>query len=1363
MTSTVPRFRPSRAGIVGLWDYTDATFAFASGRLVLRGANGSGKTKALEVLFPFVLDGRLDPRRLDPFSGENRTMKDNLLWRGTDTGHGYVWLEFVLPGPTTRHVTVGAGLQAQRHRPVPRSWFFVVEGRVGDQVVLVDADGRPRTRRALIDDLGDGVVVDRASEHRRRVDEALFGLGGERYEAMLDLVLTLRRPMLAKDLDPRLLSETLTRGLRPLDDDLIEQVARSFDDLEAVQRDLDRLVHAEEAARAFVTDYRGYLRTQARHRADATLDAEAARDAARRRRDEAVRALDEARAAEAMAEAEAAATDASLAADGARRDALRASEAFRTAGQLDHLERSVRDLAAERHRAETRAEQAARDAQRADEQRHRAARDRARADAEVARLAPRVLAAAVDAGVAWSDTDAASDAPTVRQRVAGRTAARRADLDEVRARLAELDDAERRVAVADEAADRAEEADDVAALALATAEQTVAAARATLRDELGGWAFDHPDVAEPGDLDALAAAVDAVGTDGDGLVARWRARLEPRLDDAAGTRAGLSSRAATLADQAAALAQRRQAIREERDDAPPPAPWRGPGREHRAGAPLWRLVRFADGLPPPVAAGIEAALEASGLLDAWVRPDGSVDHTAGDAFLVAEHLPGPAPHAADEPTGAAGEPLGAHRTLADVLEVEDAQTDLPPGTVRRVLRAVALDHPVLEAFARDDAFATGHLAAVASDGRYRLGPLAGAHRVDAPRYIGATARAAHRAARVAALDEELATLERERSQLADELATVDAWVAAARAATDALPPSGGLVAALREEDRAAGRRQAARDALTAAHAAAEAARREVNDRRAAFGRTARARALPPSREGIAAVTTALERFTGDGAELVAAVHDAAVRAGTARQADERAAAAAAAAEAGRQDAAERRRQHDARAVEYATLEQRMGADAQAVMAELRDVEAALTAGEAARRSASVRSRTAAAARGQAEGEVAAATEALAGTDDRVAAAHRRLEVLARPDLADPLGLIVPDDDAEVALLDAVDALVAGVSGADERRKAARTRIQRSLEDLDHALGAGYRPTWDVEDDIIVVTVTDDIGDRSVARFAAELATQRAEQEALLTARERALFEDALLTSVCGQIHDRTQTTRELVATMDEQMRARRLSSGQTVGVAWRVDDTATPEWKQVHRLLDQDPAHFGPDQLDALRAHFSAEIKAVRAADPGAPYRDLLARVLDYRQWRRFELSLVEADGSHALLTRARHARLSGGEKAASLHLPLFAAAHAAFAAARPSCPRLLALDEAFAGIDDLGRSELLSLTVAFDLDLFMTGFDLWAVDRRVPAVAHYDLLHLPDEHAVSTLLVLWNGHELVEGPDAELALAELASTGPGA
>src|SRR5260370_28197178 len=110
----VTRFEPTRAGIINMWDYRDEEFCFAGGWLVLRGPNGSAETKALEVLFPFVLDGRIDPKRLNPFAAEDRTMKSNLLFRGGENAVGYVWLE-LRHRDTAEAVTLGPGL----HPPPP--------------------------------------------------------------------------------------------------------------------------------------------------------------------------------------------------------------------------------------------------------------------------------------------------------------------------------------------------------------------------------------------------------------------------------------------------------------------------------------------------------------------------------------------------------------------------------------------------------------------------------------------------------------------------------------------------------------------------------------------------------------------------------------------------------------------------------------------------------------------------------------------------------------------------------------------------------------------------------------------------------------------------------------------------------------------------------------------------------------------------------------------------------------------------------------------------------------------------------------------------------------------------------------------
>ncbi len=241
------------------------------------------------MLFPFVLDGGLDARRLDPFSGENRTMKANLLYRGQDAEHGYVWMEFGRPAEPTNPagpadatepgaqqeteqqetVTLVIGLTAHKNWERARPSFFITGQRMGIDFGLLSADSRPLTAKQLTAILGrDASFGDRRGAYQDAVDARLFGLGRERYTQLLDLLIALRRPLLAKDLDPVKVSDTLSAGLSPVDDDLVEQAARDFENLAAVQKQYDDLAAADAAVRAFLTQYTAYLRAHTRHQAD---------------------------------------------------------------------------------------------------------------------------------------------------------------------------------------------------------------------------------------------------------------------------------------------------------------------------------------------------------------------------------------------------------------------------------------------------------------------------------------------------------------------------------------------------------------------------------------------------------------------------------------------------------------------------------------------------------------------------------------------------------------------------------------------------------------------------------------------------------------------------------------------------------------------------------------------------------------------------------------------------------------------------------------------------------------------------------------------------------------------------------------
>ncbi|MDX5455334.1 MAG: TIGR02680 family protein, partial [Rhodococcus sp. (in: high G+C Gram-positive bacteria)] len=397
------RFRPTRAGIINLWDYRDQEFSFADGRLVLRGPNGSGKTKALEVLFPFVFDGRIEPRRLNPFAGEERTMRSNLLYQGQDSAYSYVWMEFCRGRrDDPEAVTVGVGMRAARGHDKVTRWYFVVDGRVGVDFSLLDAADRPLTRRQLIEEVGADAVTDRPVDYRAAIDARLFGLGIERYEQLINLILTLRRPQLAKNLDPKGLSQALTDGLRPLDEQLVLEAARSFADMEEVSRTLESLAAADDAAQRFVAVYTTYLGQQARADVDRLGARLAAVDAGTSEWTASVAAFDRAGAERALTLERLEVAERDLEQTRATLEALQRSSAYEGKQQLDDLAQVVADL--ERTTA-GQAEQAQR-AQVELAQREEEARRAAEAAADAASAAHRAedarAGAARDAGGEWA-------------------------------------------------------------------------------------------------------------------------------------------------------------------------------------------------------------------------------------------------------------------------------------------------------------------------------------------------------------------------------------------------------------------------------------------------------------------------------------------------------------------------------------------------------------------------------------------------------------------------------------------------------------------------------------------------------------------------------------------------------------------------------------------------------------------------------------------------------------------------------------------------------------------------------------------------------------------------------------------------
>jgi uncharacterized protein YPO0396 len=135
---------------------------------------------------------------------------------------------------------------------------------------------------------------------------------------------------------------------------------------------------------------------------------------------------------------------------------------------------------------------------------------------------------------------------------------------------------------------------------------------------------------------------------------------------------------------------------------------------------------------------------------------------------------------------------------------------------------------------------------------------------------------------------------------------------------------------------------------------------------------------------------------------------------------------------------------------------------------------------------------------------------------------------------------------------------------------------------------------------------------------------------------------------------------------------------------------------------------------------------------------DQLARALDYRHWHRFRVERWQEGHWRRLSGPA-----SSGERALGLTVPLFAAIASFYSQGGYAlAPRLMLLDEAFAGIDDAARAHCMGLIREFDLDFVITSEREWACYAELPGVAISQLQRREGIDAVFVSRWTWDGRE---------------------
>ncbi|NLG85636.1 MAG: TIGR02680 family protein [Firmicutes bacterium] len=1344
------RWHLNRAGIINFWLYDEAEFIFSSGRLILRGANGSGKSVTMQSLIPLVLDGDKRPWRLDPFGSRDRRIEYYLLGEADSNifdRTGYLYLEFAQP-EEERYLTIGIGLRARRSSPV-NFWGFAITDnrRIGPDLLLYQRDFSqsqeahiPLTRAQLEEVIGaGGWVVAEQGEYKRRVNKVLFGYQDlQSYQELLDLLIQIRSPKLSKDFKPSTIYEILTSALPPLQEDDLRPLSEVLADMNEIGDRLQELIVHRQEVEQLNKAYNQYNQYQLFTTSRALLTQ--SQDLSSRQSEEAglnqeiktlKQELTEHDSALQQLEEERLKTQTQY-------DTLSSSEALAKEQELErlHNEQKLADetLALYRDRV-VHGEQSQLEAR---EQEKRLTQEITVNENQQRELLQQMIQTATDSNftlheaynLLWEEQIPADDSlwsPWHQEIVTHET-----KLDKALSLARQETQLKEQTAAAEREVSAARHRRDLAEAEFRTKEQAVDKAYQDLQEEIFSWRKDLQELLFPDEslreiLHQLSLFPDTPYSD---LQAIVRDQQHLAIRKLAKIRADIETEQKHHQTEKEELQRQLKEWEQKKEPEPPRSPARETARQRRlaqgeTGIPLYAACDFHPTVPENIRAALESALEEAGLLDAWI---------SGNKMAVLQ--PG------EEEVWIQADPHLLTPTLADYLvPTPPSGSGCTADEVDLLLRTIQVKNT--------PAATSGSY--IATDGRFQLGCLLGQAAVKPQaQYIGKESRRRTREAEIARLKELIALEDEALSAGAAKLEALTAKEARLEAETHAFPDGKALIEAHRQLQSQQMIVDNTRQEVERKHEHHKAIAAQLFEASTKFHQFMGQWTIAHSEAAVEQAWRQLRYYKDQFSQL----HNLWERwRGLANNKKQIHNQRIATEKRLAQDLAEqtrwqqRRLEIESKIAALKTLLQEMGIyDLHNKLLQLKDEEARLQA-EIKRREKMQR---------QAENKLAAKETELRFVANQTAEALNRWKEKFQQWQLEWDRRLLPEwsdtklEAAQPAVVDKLCRLIVQHYPRMENQTA--ENITNRLHDEFYSIRQSllpYVPELDsdpVSGRRLIIFNRDRHNPLTPALLLQELTTAEEEQRLLLSHKDRELYEEILIHSVGRAIKQKIARAEHWVAEMNHLMQARETSSGLKLFLRWEPLAASTEDeldTEQLVQLLRTDPHLLRDDQIDRMVKHFRTRIKrAETEAEAGETLRDWIAKLLDYRLWFRFTLHYSKADQSRRELTDSRFNVLSGGEKAMAMYIPLLAAVCSRYSDADSAAPRIVSLDEAFAGVDEENLRDMFELLTQMDLDYIMTSQNLWGCYDTVPALAIYELYRPKDAACVSQIHYIWNGKQ---------------------
>ncbi len=1354
------RWEIKRIGLINFWWYDEEIFEFSEGRMILRGTNGSGKSVTMQSFIPLLLDGKKSPERLDPFGNKSRRIEDYVLGYGDkakEENTSYLFMEF-RKKETGNYITIGMGLRAKRGQSVKFWGFLIKDGRrIGEDFYLYKKLEQkiPLTKQELKNRIAEGgQVVETQKEYMNLVNDTIFGFPTlEEYDEFIKLLIEIRSPKLSdgKNFKPSIITEIISNSLRPLSDEDLRPVAESIQNMNDTKEQLEQLKNSHKAIEKLKTYYQTYNEAilhqkaknyQTTNQAWKKEQAEerTLRDKIQKEKQE----IEEHQKEQEQIEIQIESNQFTL-------EELRKDERFHLQKELEELKQNLQGQEKEIEQQEKKIQDKKQEETRQGYQQKETSNQKEYALDEFRKQEEKASQKAKQIQYdeyffrideVKENLEKTYQYDTLNQDIKryiqkienGRNAMQEAKKAEI-----EYDNSSQELDK--KRKEETEKSQEITKDRLALEEE-----KQTFIEEMYTWEKKNQLLKMQAEEKVkIAQKVQEYGDNGnfDTILASSRIPYE-------------TAKGKLLADQVEIKFQIEQAEKEKQNKLEEIEEWKNQREAEpiRSKAveqnrerlrqnkipfvPFYEVVDFKKDLPEKQRDILENALQEMGILDALIIEKSSMEmiQRQDQDFVDKYLLP--------------ATPKFGHNALEwfDIILPENCQ--VKTDTVSNILSHILLDK-------------TADSTYVDEQGNYRIGLLGGkADRLEPAKYIGKEAKKRYKENKILelqeqingiestmeenqiklqALEEKIEQLEQEWKQFPEEEKLEEKW--------NRIKIDTNLLTAIREE--IAGKEKQLQDKFEALKQAKE----KVDEQTKGIYFT---KTLAVFEENLKIAT----ELKDDLYEMQRQQSNINSLAHTLQIIEEHL-------EQVRQDLEDMQYHFNRMNRKKKTLEEKIQAIETMIGTGFEELKEKMTLCLKLEKELPDK-RT----------ELVKIVERLKTNQEHN---HDKLMVLEqtvtllekktrifREILEEELKLkyVIPEYE-EIGKV--AHQILSEYHKFDEKNK--------SISDYFETLSLKFRENFEhlaeynlSMEEMYIEDNSEEIKDlpqdikyayqtrnrRDILGFlkgrkvnlmvlAEDIKETIEETESLIEEDDRKLFEDILTNTVGRKIRERIYHSKDWVKAMNQLMENLHTSSGLSFSLKWKpkvANDEMEVDTAELVEILNSDTSILRKEEIKKVANHFRSKFAKAeeKSKEKGnlIPFYNIMKDTLDYRNWFEFEFLFKQGNNTKKQLTNNAFYKLSGGEKAMAMYIPLFAAVYARYESARLDCPRIISLDEAFAGVDDNNIRDCFRILTELDLEYVINSQVLWGEYDTIPSLAINELISDPASQVVSVIRYHWDG-----------------------